>query len=228
MARLPRYAPPGIAQHVIQRGNNRSALFAARNDFVFFKECLAEAAEQHSCLIHAFVFMTNHVHLLITSNAAGGTSRLMQSVGRRYVGYFNRAYRRTGTLWEGRYRATAVDTEGYLLTCYRYIELNPVRAGMVQFPGHYGWSSYRTNALGHPDTLITPHQCFDRLGAEPESRREAYRALFGQPMEEDTIQEIRERTNKGWVLGGDRFGEAIAVLAGRRPRPLRRGRKKGV
>ena len=129
MARLPRYAAVGVPQHVIQRGNNRSAVFAAESDYLFFRECLVAACMLHECELHAYVFMTNHSHLLMTPWTAGAVSSVMQDVGRRYVKRFNATYQRTGTLWEGRYRATLVDHESYLFTCYRYIELNPVRAG---------------------------------------------------------------------------------------------------
>lgn len=141
MARLPRYTLPGQPQHVILRGNNRTDIFAAEDDYHFFKECLHTAAQQHGCDIHAYVLMTNHVHLLLTPQQENSISKTMQSVGRRYVQYFNFRQNRSGTLWEGRYKATLIDSERYLLTCYRYIEMNPVRAGMVSQPGEYPWSS---------------------------------------------------------------------------------------
>jgi putative transposase len=229
MARLPRYALPGIPHHVIQRGNNRSAMFAGTADYLFFRECLAIGSLQHSCLIHAYVLMTNHVHLLATAGTPNGLSRFMQSVGCRYVHYFNRTYGRTGTLWEGRYRATPIDTDRYLLACYRYIELNPVRAGMAEDPAAYPWSSYRANALGYPDPLVSVHQRFEALGADVESRRLAYRSLFDHAIGPDTIQKIRETTNNGWVLGDNDFSQAIAAVSNRRSRSLGRGRpKKGV
>jgi putative transposase len=143
MARLPRYTLPGQPQHVILRGNNRSIIFAADEDYRFFLDCLGDAATRHGCVIHAYVLMTNHVHLLITPEHEGSIGKALQSVGRRYVQYFNYTYQRTGTLWEGRYKATLIDSESYLLTCYRYIELNPVRADMVPHPRDYLWSSYR-------------------------------------------------------------------------------------
>lgn len=150
MARLPRYFLPGQPQHVIQRGNNRNIIFAGENDYRFYLECLADASGKHSCDIHAYVLMTNHVHLLLTPHHKDSIAKTLQSVGRRYVQYFNHVYQRTGTLWEGRYKATLIDSEAYLLTCYRYIELNPVRAGLVSHPREYPWSSYRLHGEGKP------------------------------------------------------------------------------
>jgi putative transposase len=147
MARLPRFSIPGQSQHVIQRGNNRDAIFVADEDYGFYLEKLKDACQKFHCEIHAYVLMTNHVHLLITPYSENGISKVMQSLGRFYVQYFNYQYRRTGTLWEGRYRATLLDSEQYLLICSRYIELNPVRAGMVLHAGEYPWSSYRCNAM---------------------------------------------------------------------------------
>jgi putative transposase len=148
----------------------------------------------------------------------------MQSVGRRYVQYFNFAYARTGTLWEGRYRATVIDTDRYLLTCMRYIELNPVRAGMVGHPGDYPWSSYRHNAQGEPDLLVKPSRTFRRLGADAVERRAAYRGLFRSQLSETDVQVIREATNCGWALGNDRFRARIEALSMRRAAPRPRGR----
>jgi len=167
--------------------------------------------------------MTNHVHLLITPDTATGIGQVMQSLGRYYVQYFNYCYRRTGTLWEGRYKATLIDAESYLLTCYRYIELNPVRAGMVKQPAEYPWSSYDFNALGRTDTLVSPHDLYLRLGSEAESRRNAYQSLFTQPIEGGVTNAIREATNKAWVLGNDRFKAQIKDLLDRRAVPVRRG-----
>ena len=167
MARLSRFVLPGQPQHLIQRGNNRQAVFFAEDDYQFYRETLRDACGNHDCHIHAYVMMTNHVHLLITPITETGISKVMQSLGRRYVQHVNFKYRRTGTLWEGRYRATLLDSERYLLSCQRYIELNPVRAGMVKHPGEYPWSSYRCNALGEPDELVSAHELLRRLGENP-------------------------------------------------------------
>ena len=147
----------------------------------------------------------------------------MQALGRSYVGYFNAAYNRTGTLFEGRYRAAPVDTERYLMACYRYIELNPVRAGLVVRPGDYRWSSYRANALGHIDPLVTPHERYSSLGDRTVSRRAAYRVLFKDRLDDALLHEIRESTNKRWALGGDLFRHDIAAVLARRAQPSPRG-----
>ena len=206
MARMPRYVVPGQPQHVIQRGNNRQAIFGAEADYRFYLDKLAEAANKHECDIHAYVLMTSHVHLLVTPRAAHSIAKMMQSLGRYNVQYFNYSYKPTGTLWEVRYKATLIDTEHYLLICMRYIELNPVRAAnMVDHPSKYPWSSYRYNALGDSDNLIIPHEEYRRLRASGEERRLAYRQLFRTQIPEITLEAIREATNKAWVLGSDRF-----------------------
>ena len=220
VARLPRFVALGQPQHIIQRGNNRSAIFGAEVDFQVFRDYLDEACECHGSAIHAYVFMTNHVHFIMTPSMQDGIGRVMQSVGRRYVQYFNRKYNRTGTLWEGRYRATLIDSERYLLTCYRYIELNPMRAGLVQHPGHYRWSSYRANALGQYDALITTAKQYLALGASAANRQAAYRELFQQAIDERTLADIREATNKAWVLGAE---PDQARGLNRRARPLAKG-----
>jgi putative transposase len=217
---MPRYTVPGQPQHVIQRGNNRAAVFSDANDHLVFAEWLADACVRHDCDIHAYVFMTNHLHLVLTPWSESAIGKVMQSVGRRYVHYFNRKQRRTGALWEGRYRATLIDSEAYLLRCYRYVELNPVRAGLVADPALYPWSSYRCNALGHDDSLVTMHELYFALGPDTESRQSAYRALFASVLDEPTMAEIRAATNKAWVLGQIQEG---MIRLNRRARPLARG-----
>jgi len=225
MARQPRFFVPGQALHVIQRGNNRGPVFAADSDYRFFLECLQGAAECHGMLIHAYVLMTNHIHLLVTPRHVRSVPKVLQSVGRRYVQYFNHAYGRTGTLWEGRYRATIVDSEQYLLTCMRYIELNPVRAGMIGHPGGHRWSSYRANAEGMLDGLVRPHELYDRLGPSAPERQMAYRHLFHCLLSEADLGAIRDATNRNWALGNDRFRRRIEELSGRPCAPERRGRR---
>ena len=223
MARLPRFSIPGQSQHVIQRGNNRDAIFVADEDYDFYLEKLKDACQKFQCEIHAYVLMTNHVHLLITPYSENGISKVMQSLGRFYVQYFNYQYRRTGTLWEGRYRATLLDSEQYLLICSRYIELNPVRAGMVLYAGEYPWSSYRCNAMGETNVLITPHLIYKALGCDATECLLRYRALFNNQMADVDIEEIRLATNKAWVLGGDKFKEQIEKLTARQAKPKARG-----
>ncbi|MFZ5589358.1 MAG: transposase [Pseudomonadota bacterium] len=219
MARLPRYVIPGQPQHIIQRGNNRQPIFAAEADYRFFRDVLVEAAATHGLAIHAYVWMTNHVHLLATPASDNSIGKTFQSVGRRYVQYFNYAYQRSGTLWEGRYRATVVDSERYMLTLMRYIELNPVRAGMVAAPQDYSWSSHRRYARGEggPDAdWLTPHEEYTRLGLDDPARQRAYRALFVSAIDQGDLAEIRDCTHKGWALGGERFRAEIEALGRRR------------
>lgn len=211
MARLPRFILPDQPQHVIQRGNNRQNIFRSKDDYQYYLEKLTDAAEKHDCKIHAYVLMTNHVHLLVTPETENGIGKMMQMLGRYYVQYFNKKYNRTGTLWEGRYKATLVDTEHYLLICMRYLELNPVRAkDMVKHPSEYVWSSYSFNALGQDNALITPHLLYKRLGKTEKERQTAYRYLFRSLIPEKTLEEIREATNKSWVLGSMRFKKRMS------------------
>ncbi|MCF6354216.1 MAG: transposase [Candidatus Polarisedimenticolaceae bacterium] len=223
MARLPRFVLPGYPQHIIQRGNNREAVFCQEADHLFFLEKLTKACQKHNCELHAYVLMTNHTHFLITPHTGDGIGKVMQGVGRHYVQYFNYTYQRTGTLWEGRYKATVLDSERYLLTCMRYIELNPVRARMVNHPREYPWSSYHYNAAGAENKLVTPHSVYKRLGKTAESRRSGYRALFKQHIGKNALGELREATNKAWVLGCDRFRVQIEAQLNRHAKPKARG-----
>lgn len=226
MPRRNRVCPAGVAQHLIQRGNNRQPCFSDARDFAAYAHCLREAAERFEVAVHAWVFMTNHVHLLVTPGSANGVSRMMQQVGRRYVRYFNDRYGRSGTLWEGRFRSCLVQDEVYLLQCYRYIELNPVRAGMVNDPTEYRWSSHRTNALGVESGLCTPHAAYLALG-EGEARLAAYRALLSAELEEEPMVAIRRATQCGLALGDDRFVRAMEARTGMWLRPRRPGPRPG-
>lgn len=226
MARLPRLYLPNQPLHVIQRGNNRDLIFAADADYQFYLRCLHEAADTHSVTVHAYVLMTNHVHLLVTPTTESSLSKTLQSIGRRYVQYFNFTYQRTGTLWEGRYKSTLIDSERYLLTCMRYIEMNPVRAEMVAHPDDYPWSSYRANGQGNAEGLIFPHELYQSLGRTNEERQSAYRQLFRAQVAKADVEAIRNATNKGWVLGDSLFGAKVAALTKRRAMPLPRGRPK--
>lgn len=217
MARLPRFVIPGQPQHVIQRGNNRQDIFRTESGYQYYLEKLAEAVKKTQCDIHAYVLMTNHVHLLVTPHTEDGIGKMMQILGRYYVQYFNHNYKRIGTLWEGRYKATLIDSEQYLLTCMRYIELNPVRANMVNHPADYQWSSYGFNGLGKEDQLVIPHPEYKRLGAAEQDRQSAYRQLFRSRIPAAALEEVREATNKAWVLGSERFK---AKIAGQTDRPV--------
>ena len=227
MPRRPRILLADQPLHIVQRGINREPCFFAEEDYQCYLHWLEEAAHDCRCAIHAYVLMTNHVHLLLTSGEAGAPTRLMQSVGRRYVQYVNRFYRRTGSLWEGRYKSSVVQAESYLLACMRYIELNPVRAGMVADPGAYRWSSYRANGLGQADTRWTPHPLYLGLDVEPVSRCRAYRALFRSQLDAEAAGEVREALKLGMPLGSERFAEAICARLGIRRNSGKRGRKPG-
>jgi len=226
MARLPRFDLPGIAWHIVQRGNDRQACFVDDADYLRYRQELGEAALKQGCELHAYVLMTNHVHLLVTPHEAGAASRMMQAVGRRYVGGFNARYRRTGTLWEGRFKSALVDSADYLLTCYRYIELNPVRAGMAATPGDYRWSSHRRNAHGEQEPRITPHAEYLSLGADDSERQQAYRALFARSPEAADLDALRAHTQQNKAWGSGRFQRQIEALTERAAGLAPRGRPK--
>ncbi|MBC7624928.1 MAG: transposase [Aeromicrobium sp.] len=229
MARLPRYVIPGQPQHIIQRGNNRQVVFKSDVDFQFFRDALVEAAGRYGLAIHAYVWMTNHIHLLATPTLEDSISKTFQSAGRKYVQYFNFTHKRSGTLWEGRYRATVVDTETYLLKLMRYIELNPVRAGMVVHQRDYKWSSYRFYAYGEDDlntNWLIAHDQYVALARTDAERRVAYRSLFRAEENEEELNNIREASHKGWALGSEKFGREMEALSTRRASPAARGRPK--
>ena len=216
MARMPRIVVPGQALHIIQRGNNRQPVFFSREDYRVYLEKLQQAAATHGCAVHAYVLMTNHVHLLVTPEQTMSPSRVMQAVGRGYVRYVNGQYRRTGTLWEGRFKSALINSERYLLTCSRYIELNPVRASMVNHPGEYPWSSYRFNALGRQDGVVTPHPLYQQLGSDTGMQQSVYRGLFASHIGEADLHSIRKGTETGAVVGNERFREEIRAIVERR------------
>ncbi|PCJ33492.1 MAG: transposase [Alphaproteobacteria bacterium] len=223
MARLARMNLPDVPQHVIQRGNNRQAIFFADDDYTFYLDRLKHYARQHNVAVHAFILMTNHVHLLVTPRSKTGVSQMMQSLGRAYVRYINLTYKRSGTLWEGRYKSSLIDSLRYLLLVSRYIELNPVRAGMVSHPAEYPWSSFQGNAMDKQISLLTPHACYLDLGPDEPQRQEAYAALFDHTMTERDVADITDTTNKGWVLGNEPFKQQIARTLARRVTPKQRG-----
>ena len=224
MPRKPRFKLTGVPQHIIQRGNNREPCFLAVEDCQRYLEDLAEAAMKYRCCIHAYVLMTNHVHLLATPMIEYGLSSMMQALGRRYVRYFNTTYKRTGTLWEGRYKASLIDSDKYLLTCMRYIELNPVRARMVGHPGEYKWSSYHANTQLKEDVLVHSHPVYTQLGGSDEKRKACYRELFRDHIDSNTVQQIREALNQELVLGHSRFKEKIEEMTRRQTVPGKPGR----
>jgi len=223
MPRKPRFILPGQPHHVIIRGINREPIFYDDADYRCYLQRLKEALEKHKCDLHAYVLMANHVHLLLTPHLEECIGKAIQMLGRYYVQYFNTTYGRTGSLWEGRYKSALVDSEQYLLTCYRYIELNPVRAQMVMHPSEYPWSSYRCNGVGQVNPLITTHYKYDELGRTDEARQRGYRALFKEHISEKQLVEIRAATHKEWVLGSEYFKEKIAQELERQTMPLPRG-----
>lgn len=200
MPRRARLSLPGIPWHIIQRGNNRSACFYAEDDYFFYIYHLAELAIRFGCAIHAYVLMNNHVHLLLTPD------------------------RRSSTLWEGRFRSCLTQSEDYVLTCYRYIELNPVRAAMVHHPHEYRWSSYAANAQGKRDKLLVSHEQYLNLGCTDTTRQEAYRALFNAHIDGPALDQIRQATNGNNALGSNRFQREIEVALGRRAKRGEPGR----
>jgi putative transposase len=211
MARLPRHIAPGTATHVTQRGNNKSRTFQCADDYQRYLAILENAGRRFGCAIHCYVLMTNHVHLLVTPDDDHAISRMMQMIGRYYVRYVNTRYHRTGTLWEGRFKSSVVECDRHLLTCYRYIELNPVRAELADAPGRYRWSSHGHNAWGITEMRVTPHRLYDALGATPRDRQAAYRALFRNLVEERTLDLIRRSTKRGAPLGDNQFVERIQL-----------------
>ena len=225
MPRRPRLSPIGVPQHIVQRGNNRQACFTSENDMAAYAGWLHEAAKKYSVELHAWVFMPNHVHLLATPKKQAAVSSMMQYLGRFYVRYFNLSYNRTGTLWEGRFRSCLIQSEAYLLTCQRYIELNPVRAGLVQDPSGYKWSSYRSNAMGVESKLVTYHPLYLGLGESKLERLKNYRSLFESEMDKNLVSEIRYATNKGLILGTDEFKTEVAALTNLPTIPNKRGPK---
>ena len=224
MARLPRLFVEGMTQHVIIRSKGGLDVFLQEENYLFYIDCLEDAATRYNCDIHAYVLMPNHVHLLVTPETKQSLSRTLQSIGRRYAQYFNQTFDRTGSLWDSRYKATVIDSKRYLLTCMRYIELNPVRLKLVKHPKAYPWSSYRSNALGEKCRFLTPHKLYRRLGRSIAARQAAYRGLFKARIPKTDIEAIREATNKGWALGDDKFKNWLQTFTDRRVKPLPKGR----
>ncbi len=224
MPRRPRIRLADVPQHIVQRGINREPCFFAEEDYHCYLHWLQKSAGDWHCAIHAYVLMTNHVHLLVTSAKPDGIAKLKQSIGRRYVQYINRSYRRTGSLWEGRFKSSLVQAEEYLLTCMRYFELNPVRANMVNDPAQYRWSSYWHNGLGEADERITPHPLYLELGNDDATRLPAYRALFRSELDGEALADIRLSLAKGQPLGSERFSEIMCAAVGVRRAQRRPGR----
>lgn len=224
MARLPRLVVPNQPHHIIQSGNDRQTVFRDADDYLAFLRWLREAARQFKVAIHAYVLMPNHVHLLASPSDSEGLGKMMQWVGRHYVPYFNARYGRTGTLWQGRYKAAVIDSEPYFLLCSRYIESNPVRAGIAASPSDYSWSSFAHHAGIRPDSVITDHPLFWALGNTPFEREAAYKALMDQGLGSAEVETLTHAALKGWPLGSDHFRTQLAKQVNRRVAPAKRGR----
>ena len=201
MAHPRRVQIAGLTQHVLNRGNNRCDIFRAAKDYAFFLVALRDAAVKHQLDIHSYTLMTNHFHLVVTPRLARAVSMAMQVASPRYAGYFNRRYSRTGTLFEGPFKSMFIDSEAYWFTCMRYVELNPVRAGLVSDPAEYRWSSYRASALGIEDQLIVPHSLYLALGETPARRQRSWREVCREALPSDQLFEIRDVVRRGGVLG---------------------------
>lgn len=216
MPRRARLRFAGVPLHIVHRGNNRNACFFGDADHHFYLSHLEALSRRFACSVHAYVLMTNHVHLLVTPSESDSASLMMKHLAQRYVQYVNRIYQRSGTMWEGRFKSSLVQTQSYFLKCQRYIELNPVRAGIATHPRDYPWSSYRVNGDLFVSPLVTPHECYVALGETKERRAAAYRELFQFQLDEKDLQDIRGAANGGFALGDRRFTDELSVAVGRR------------
>lgn len=227
MARLPRLSVAGHAHHVVQRGNDGQAIFRDEVDRRQMLQLLETQAREHRVALHAYVLMDNHVHLLLTPATAEGLPKMMQAVGRRYVRWFNDRHGRSGTLWEGRYRATVIEAERHLLPCMAYIDLNPVRAGLVAQAADYPWSSH-THYIGQrADRLVTPHALYWALGNTPFAREAAYTRLVAEGLSQQQQEALTDSAFKGWALGGPEFMAALQKQTARRLSKGKAGRPAG-
>jgi putative transposase len=223
MARQPRVVLPGVAMHIVQRGNNRMRCFSADEDFAVYLALLRQLAPKQECAIHAYCLMPNHVHILATPARLASSAALMKELSQRYTHYFNEKHQRTGTLWEGRFRSCVAESARYALACYRYIELNPVRAGIVPHPALYPWSSYAVNIGIHVDPLLAHHAEFTALASDDRPRRAVYRHLVEQGLAPSLLAAIRDATQGGYPLGSERFKSTVALPPGRHAQRRRPG-----
>ena len=224
MARLPRLTVPGYPHHIIQRGNNRQAIFSSAADYLMLLALLEENSQKFGVALHAYVLMSNHFHLLATPITADGLPQMMQAVGRRYVRYFNDSQGRSGTLWEGRYRSTLIETDRYLLACMAYIDLNPVRAGLVSNARDYPWSSHAHYVGLRTDKMVTPHPLFWNLGNTPFAREAAYAELVGAGITPDQQDALTRSALSGWALGSESFVANLQKRTERRVNKAKAGR----
>jgi putative transposase len=224
MPRHSRLSIPGVPLHIRQRGINCNPCFESEADYYLYLGLLAELSPRFACSVHAYVLMTNHVHLLATADEPGGASLFMKNLAQRYAQHFNRKSHRCGPLWDGRFRSSPVDSERYLLACYRYIELNPVRAGMVRSPADYPWSSFRTNAMSAPSPFLHPHSEYLRLGSTTSERQAAYLGMLTTGLSPSELAAIRGAINANSALGDEGFIAGVEARLGRTARPTPRGR----
>lgn len=226
MPRKPRFYLPGLPVHLVQRGHSQQPVFFENDNYLAYLHWLGESAERYECHIHAYVLMTNHVHILASPVRQDGISLMMQRTGRHYVPYINHNYGGSGTLWEGRYKACLIHDNEYLMACMRYIELNPVRAKMTKTPAGYRWSSYHANAQGKENSLITPHPLYMILGKTRQQRTTAYKSLFKSHLDNEELDKIRASWQSGTPLGNDSFKQQIQARLKCRPGQVKRGRPK--
>ncbi len=228
MPRLPRLNLVDVPQHIVQVGHNNLACFFDDEDYQFYIHSLKVAADQYQVDVHAYVLLPSSIQIIATPRVPQGISSMMQSLGRRYVQYANHRYKRSGTLWGGRYKSSLIDSDAYLLTCYRYVELKPMYLGLSDGPEEYPWSSFHHHAALETNHLIVDHRLYKELGDSMEARGRAYRKLFSYEFDRRMLDYIADTVKLGQVLGGDAFKEKIEKVANQRVRPLKRGRPKKV
>ncbi len=228
MPRKPRYILPDVPVHIVQRGRCKEPVFFEDEDYQMYLGWLKNASEKYQCAIHAYVLMTNHIHILVTPPDSQGITRMMQYVGRYYVSFINKKYGMSGSIWEGRFKASMIHAEDYLLSCMRYIELNPVRPDMVRSPAHYRWSSYRCNGQGKTNDLITPHEIYLSLAKRLDTRIEVYKALFKAHVDEIALDDIRSSCQTGTPLGNDYFKQKVEKKLKCKVGQSRRGRPRKI
>ncbi|MGH8601354.1 MAG: transposase [Gammaproteobacteria bacterium] len=224
MPRQARILLPGVTLHLLQRSNNRSDCFYAEDDYLYYCEILKDQAKKHGCAIHAWCLMSNHIHLLLTPLNSGSVGLMMKGLNQRYVQYINRYYHRSGTIWEGRFHSCLMNEDDYVLACYRYIELNPVTAGLVAHPSEYRWSSYRGNAHAELSSLISPHPLYQSFGESRTQQSDIYREHFRYQINPNLVDQIRTAINGNYAVGSPRFTSEIESAAGRKVTRGRPGR----
>ncbi len=224
MPRKPRFYISGAPVHAVQRGHNKSAIFFDDLDYLEYLRYLKQASDDHGCVVHCYVLMTNHIHLLMTPESPTSISRLFQSLGRKYVRHINETYKRCGSLWDGRYKSSIIQSQTYLLACQRYIEINPVRARMVDHPSKYRWSSYGINALGESNPIISTHEEYHALGQTLADRQSTYRGLFEDKPSVDEVELLRSSLQSGTPLGNKKFISQIEAACACKVGFVSRGR----